>query len=200
METKLDLVLKDFAEKERKPWNFRNDTIFAASMGGAAGGATLGAALTGKSIGRAMTRAKDSDLSPAAIALAISVPFTAAAGLRAALAAKDLNKAQRLLNTVGGVDNLSDEEVNRLFYNINKGTISIPKQFERYLPQEENDKFNAQIGEIETKYPLDKSMKKTPEYKQNKALREEALKDIRTQQARALLKYAKLSNTTKKSV
>lgn len=200
METKLNLVLRDFAEKERKLGNFRKDAILSASMGGTAGGTAFGAALTGNSIGRALTHAKDADLNPIETALAIGIPVAALTGIRAAMAARSLNKAQRLLNTVGGVDNLSDREVDNLFYNLNNGVIPNPKVFEKYIPKEEFDKFKAQMEEVKTKYPLDKSMKKTPEYKQNKALREEALKKINTQQARYLLKNTKLSNTTKKLV
>lgn len=203
METKLDLVLRDFAEKGEKLRDFRKDTILAASMGGGgvvggvAGGALVRSSLGG-ALGRSTARAYKNGLSPLETAIAVGVPFTAALGVKAGLAARDLNKAQEYLDSAGGVDNLTDKQVEELFLKINKGTILNPKSYKLYIPSSEYDKFNSQVDEVKSKYPLDKSMKKTPEYKQNKALRKEEINKINIQRARALLKYSRLGKPIKK--
>ena len=111
----------------------------------------------------------------------------------------DLNLAQRYLNTFGGVDNLSvDQIVQDVLLDVDKSVISNPEKINQYLPQEENDKFKAQIEEVKKKYPLDESKKGTEDYNLAKSFRQFELDKIDNQKFRALLKYAKLSNTKKK--
>lgn len=169
-ETKLDLVLRDFAENEGTLRDFRDDTIRAASKGtSAVVGGLLGGAVGG----------------------AIS------ASIKIGKAVRDLNNAQEYLDSMGGVDNLTDEQVESLFSKINKGAIPNSSYYKYYIPSNEWDKLYAKEEEVIAKYPLDKSMKKTPEYKQNEALRIKEINKINTQRARALLKYSKLSDTKK---
>lgn len=163
METKLDLALKNFAESSPLR-DFREDTIRAASKRNLLVSGLLGGAVGG----------------------AIST------GVKISKATKDLNEAQEYLDSAGGVDNLTDEQVESLFLKINKGAIMSPESYQLYIPEKEYEKLRAQEMEVRAKYPLDKSMKRTPEYKKNKALRNEELNKIDTQRARALLKYANL--------
>lgn len=171
METKLDLVLRDFAEKEGTLRNFREDTIRASSKGagvvvsGLLGGAVGGAISSSVKIGKAV---------------------------------RDLNKAQEYLDSVGGVDNLTDEQVESLFSKINKGAIAYPIHYKKYIPSNEWDRLYAKEEEVIAKYPLNKSMKRTPEYKQNEALRIKEINKINIQRARALLKYTRLGEPIKK--
>lgn len=121
--------------------------------------------------------------------------------LKAIKAIKDLNKAQRYLNLLGGVDNLSDVQVDDVFYLANKGAVSnlnFEKEFDLYIPKKDRDRIQVEVDEIERKYPLDKYKKGTPEYELNEYMRDSALEGTNIQKARALLKYAKLSNTKKK--
>lgn len=114
-------------------------------------------------------------------------------------AIKDLNTAQRYLNTFGGVDNLSGDQILiDVLPDVNMDVLLNPEKINRYLPKDVNDKFQAQIDEVKNQYPLDESKKDTWEYEMNRSLREDELRMINDDKARALLKYAKLSNTKKK--
>lgn len=114
-------------------------------------------------------------------------------------AMRDLNLAQRYLNTYGGVDNLSgDQIVQDVLLNVNPDIISNPEKINQYLPKEENDKFQSQIEEVKKKFPLDESKKGTEDYNLTKSIRQFELGKIDNQKFRALLEYAKLSNTKRK--
>lgn len=114
-------------------------------------------------------------------------------------AMKDLNLAQRYLNTFGGVDNLSvDQIVQDVLLDVNEDVILNPDKINQYLPKEENDRFQTQIEEVKKKFPLDESKKGTEDYNLAKSFRQLELNKINGQRVRALLKYAKLSNTKKK--
>ena len=114
-------------------------------------------------------------------------------------AMENLNLAQRYLNTYGGVDNLSiDQMVQDVLMDIDEDIALNPDKINQYLPKEENDKIQTQIEEVKKKFPLDESKKGTEEYKLAKNRRELELTKVENQKFRALLKYAKLSNTKKK--
>lgn len=114
-------------------------------------------------------------------------------------AMRDLNLAQRYLNTFGGVDNLSgDQIVQDVLLDVNPNIISNPEKINQYLPKEENDKFQAQIEEVKKKFPLDESKKGTEDYNLTKSFRQFELDKIDNQKFRALLKHVKLSNTKRK--
>ena len=114
-------------------------------------------------------------------------------------AMKDLNLAQRYLNTYGGVDNLSvDQIVQDVLMDIDEDIALNPDKINQYLPKEENDKIQAQIEEVKKKFPLDESKKGTEEYRIAKNRRQLELNKVENQKFKALLKYVKLSNTKKK--
>ncbi len=114
-------------------------------------------------------------------------------------AMRDLNLAQRYLNTYGGVDNLSgDQIVQDVLLNVNPDIISNPEKINQYLPKEVKDKFQAQIEEVKKKFPLDESKKGTENYNLTKSIRQFELDKIDDQKFRALLEHAKLSNTKRK--
>ena len=114
-------------------------------------------------------------------------------------AMKDLNLAQRYLNTYGGVDNLSvDQIVQDVLMDIDEDIALNPDKINQNLPKEENDKIQAQIEEVKKKFPLDESKKGTEEYRIAKNRRQLELNKVENQKFKALLKYVKLSNTKKK--
>lgn len=116
-------------------------------------------------------------------------------------AMEDLNLAQRYLNTYGGVDNLSvDQIVQDVLMYIDEDIALNPEKINQYLPKEENDKFQAQIEEVKKKFPLDESKKGTEEYKIAKNRRQLELNKVENQKFKALLKYVKLSNTKRKLI
>lgn len=193
METKLDLALKNFSVNPI-PNKFRRETILKGALKSAAKGAAAGG-LTGK----ALLKSRTVDLQPLDALLIVGAPTVVSAGVGAFKSAKALNNAQRYLNTFGGVDNLSvDQIVQDVLLDVDKSVISNPEKINQYLPREENDKFKAQIEEVKKKYPLDESKRGTEDYDLAKSFRQFELDKIDNQKFRALLKYAKLSNTKKK--
>lgn len=197
METKLDLVLKDFSAN---PDNFRRDVLDKSTRIGIGAGlawGTVGSAFY--PLARGVDNLADDPLLPIEIAGIVANPFVKAASvgtLEKMRSARKLKKAQILLNKVGGADNLTDEQVNKLIRKINEnnGVVSNPESFQNYIPKEEYDKFKSQMDEVKLKYPIDKGSK---DYKQNVNSRIKEFQKINTQQARALLRYSKLSNTKK---
>lgn len=150
METKLDLALKSFSEKEVLP-NYRRRSIASAGLGTA--GAT-------------------------ALAFAISAilkkdPALAKVGLIAA-------PATGLLAGINEASNLDTDQVTLDWKgreNIDKGMtyLNLSHQvfkpnvyaLDKYLPKDKVNKLNEDYRKSLEKYPLDKSKKKTPEYKAN---------------------------------
>lgn len=114
-------------------------------------------------------------------------------------AMKALNTAQRYINTFGGVGNLAGDQILiDVLPDVNMDVLSNPEKINQYLPKGVNDKFQARIDKVKNQYPLDESKKGTWDYESNRSLREDELRMIDEDKARALLEYAKLSNTKKK--
>lgn len=197
METKLDLALRSLSAN---PDNFRKDVLNKSKAIGAGAGFVWGA--TGSALyplAKGVISPTGSSLSPIEIAGMVANPFVKAAvvgTLERMRSARKLKKAQILLNKVGGADNLTDEQVNKLIRKINEnnGVVSNSESFQHYIPEEEHDKFKNQMDEVKLKYPIDKGSR---DYKQNMNSRIKEFQKINTQQARALLKYSELSNTKK---